>query len=36
MKNDEEIIKTPEPENLAEYLEYLARVIPTTMPEWMD
>ena len=23
-------------ENLAEYLEYLSRVTPTTLPEWMD
>ena len=25
-----------EAENLAEYLEYLVRVTPTTMPEWMN
>lgn len=23
-------------EDLADYLEYLIRVTPTTMPEWMD
>jgi hypothetical protein len=23
-------------DDLAEYLEYLARMTPTTMPEWMD
>lgn len=25
-----------EAENLADCLEYLVRVTPTTMPEWMD
>ena len=23
-------------ENFAEYLEYLSRITPTTLPEWMD
>ena len=23
-------------DNLEDYLEYLARVTPTTMPEWID
>jgi hypothetical protein len=29
-ENSEEI------DNLAEYLEYLTRMTPTTLPEWMD
>jgi hypothetical protein len=28
--------ESEETDNLAEYLEYLARMIPTTLPEWMD
>ena len=23
-------------DNLEEYLEYLSRITPTTLPEWMD
>ena len=32
--NEEENFE--EIDNLAEYLEYLTRMTPTTLPEWMD
>jgi hypothetical protein len=32
--NEEENFE--EVDNLAEYLEYLTRITPTTLPEWMD
>jgi hypothetical protein len=34
MNKEEENSK--EMDNLEEYLEYLTRMTPTTLPEWMD
>jgi hypothetical protein len=34
MNKEEE--NSEEMDNLEEYLEYLTRMTPTTLPEWMD
>ena len=34
MNKENEILENAD--NFSEYLEYLARITPTTLPEWMD
>jgi hypothetical protein len=36
MNRNKEEENSEETDNLEEYLEYLTRMIPTTLPEWMD
>ena len=37
MKNDNsENLNCESMDDFAEYLEYLSRITPTTLPEWMD